>query len=163
MNLRVPLRLLGLLGLAVMLSSGTCVWAFKSDPDGDSGKNGDGGGGVIIVAQEATFGGSALAARLEGVPGVTKTQTGWNGRGPFLGAWFSGWTGHRRVSRIRVDPKVISFEQLLATVRERSTSPWVSFYARDAAQAAEARASWPLSATPRLVLRRAEGFRSAAE
>ena len=161
MKLRGSLRLLGLLVVAVMLSSGTCVWAFKSDPDGDDSKDNE--GGAVIVVQEATFGGSSLAAGLQGVPGITKTQVGWEGRGPFFGALFSGWTGHRRVSRVRFDPAVLSFEQLLAEVRGRSQQSWVSFYARDAAQAGEARAAWPLAATPRLVLRRTSRFVSTAE
>ena len=163
MKLRVPLRLLGLIAVAVMLSGGTCVWSFKSDPGGDGNGDNNGGGAIIIVQQEATFGGSSLAARLAGLPGVTEAHAGWDGRGPFLGAWLAGWTGHRRVSRIRFDPHKLSFEQLLAQVRERSQQSWVSLYARDAAQAGAARAAWPLSATPRLVLRRASGFVSAAE
>jgi hypothetical protein len=162
MKLRAPLRLVGLIAVAVMLSGGSCAWAFKSDPSGDGAGNGNGGGTIIIV-QQATFGGSSIAARLAGVHGVTQAQAGWDGRGPFLGAWLAGWTGHRRVSRIRFDPAQISFEQLLAEVRERSQQSWVSFYARDAAQAGAARAAWPVSAVPRLVVRRASGFVSTSE
>jgi hypothetical protein len=162
MKLRAPLQLLGLLALAIGLSGGSCVWAFKSDPDGDGAGNGNGGGAIIVV-QSATFGGPSMAARLADLPGVIKSETGWDGPGTFYGAWLASWTGHRRVSRLQYDPARISFEQLLTAARERSKVSSVSFYARDAAQAAAARAAWPVDLTPRLVLRRAASFRSAAE
>jgi hypothetical protein len=161
MSLRLPLRLLGLAALALLLGGG-CVWSFSSNTSGND-PNGNGQGGTIIIISNATFGGSGFAPLLADLPGVTRAQTGWEGNGPFFGAWLAGWTGHRPVSRISFDTGKLTLAQLLAAARERSTGRWVNFYARDEAQATEARKAWPAHGTPELFIRRAAGFISAAE
>jgi len=160
MSLRTPVRLLGLAALAFVLGGG-CVWAFSSNTSGNNTT--DGQGGTVIVISNATFGGSSMSVSLADVPGVTLAAAGWDGDGPFLGAWLASWTGHRRVSRISFDTSKITLEKLLAEARLRATGRWLNFYAQDEAQASQARKAWPAGSTPELYIRRASGFICAAE
>ena len=155
MNLRAASRLVLLVALASVLGGATCSVSYNS---GDDHQNNGGTSGTGTTADTATFGGVELSARLGDVPGVLKAEAGWDGDGLFLGEWLAQFTGHRHATRVRFDPAKLSFADLLARVRERTSRPAVALLARNAGQAGAARAAWPPETAPRLVVRRAQGF-----
>ena len=153
-HLRLPPLHVALLALcASVLVGGSCSFSSKTSDDEDEDQ-----GGVIIVTEEAQFGGWQLAGPLAGHDGVVSVKRGWDGDGPFFGELFVRWTGHRRVTRVSFDPDRIGLPELLGLARTaRAEAERVTFYAQSSTQQKAAREAWP-EGSPRLVMRRAATF-----
>ena len=154
--IRTAARAALLLVLASVLSGSSCSWAFTT---GDNANDGQGGGEVVVV-QNATFGGWDVGPALSGRPGVVSVQSGWDGGSlPFLGEMFVFWTGHRRVTQVRFDPRQTSFAEVLHAVRDAEAgSLRVTVYAYSTAQRVTAANEFPADSLPRLRLRNAGTF-----
>jgi hypothetical protein len=154
--IRTAARAALLLLLASVLSGSSCSWAFTT---GDNANNGQGGGEVVVV-QNATFGGWDLGPALSTRPGVVSVRSGWDGGSvPFLGEMFAFWTGHRRVTQVRFDPKQTSFAEVVSAARAaQANSLRLTVYAHSTEQRIVAANEVPADSLPRLRLRNAGTF-----